>query len=51
MHKRLVQGTGEEATFTRAQLDSLLEFGRIGVEQLLVGQNRALAEAAAISPA
>jgi ribonuclease PH len=44
-----VQGTGEEATFTRAQLDSLLEFGRIGVEQLLEGQNRALAETAATS--
>src|SRR5690349_5502571 len=25
-----VQGTGEEATFTRAQLDELLEFGRLG---------------------
>ena len=44
-----VQGTGEEATFTRAQLDALLEFGRIGVEQLLEGQNRALADAAATS--
>jgi ribonuclease PH len=42
-----VQGTGEEATFTRGQLDSLLEFGRIGIRQLLDAQNRALAEAAA----
>lgn len=41
-----VQGTGEEATFTRAQLDMLLEFGRIGIRQLLDAQNRALAEAA-----
>ena len=41
-----VQGTGEEATFTRGQLDMLLEFGRIGVRQLLEAQNRALAEAA-----
>ena len=41
-----VQGTGEEATFTREQLDSLLEFGRIGIRQLLDAQNHALAEAA-----
>jgi ribonuclease PH len=37
-----VQGTGEEATFTRAQLDDLLEFGKSGVQQLLEGQQRAL---------
>lgn len=42
-----VQGTGEEATFTRPQLDDLLEFGRKGIEQLLEAQNRALADAAA----
>jgi len=42
-----VQGTGEEATFTRGQLDMLLEFGRLGIRQLLDAQNRALAEAAA----
>ena len=42
-----VQGTGEEATFTREQLDLLLEFGRIGIRQLLDAQNHALAEAAA----
>lgn len=41
-----VQGTGEEATFTRGQLDALLEFGRIGIRQLLDAQNRALADAA-----
>jgi ribonuclease PH len=41
-----VQGTGEEATFSRGQLDSLLEFGRLGIRQLLDAQNRALAEAA-----
>ena len=38
-----VQGTGEEATFTRAQLDGLLEFGGIGIRQLLDAQQRALA--------
>ena len=42
-----VQGTGEEATFTRDQLDRLLEFGRHGIRQLLEAQNRALAEASA----
>ena len=40
-----VQGTGEEATFTRGQLDALLEFGKLGIQQLLEAQNRALAEA------
>ncbi len=39
-----VQGTGEEATFTREQLDSLLEFGKTGVRQLLDGQNQALSQ-------
>ena len=38
-----VQGTGEEATFTRAQLDELLEFGRLGVLQLMEAQKAALA--------
>ncbi len=38
-----VQGTGEEATFSRTQLDALLEAGRVGVRQLLEGQQRALA--------
>jgi ribonuclease PH len=42
-----VQGTGEEATFTRGELDMLLEFGRMGVQQLLEAQIRALADAAA----
>lgn len=41
-----VQGTGEEATFTREQLDMLLELGKKGIEQLLDAQNRALAAAA-----
>jgi ribonuclease PH len=41
-----VQGTGEEATFSRGQLDMLLEFARLGIRQLLDAQNRALAEAA-----
>jgi len=37
-----VQGTGEEATFSRAQLDQLLEAGRVGVRQLLEAQQSAL---------
>jgi ribonuclease PH len=41
-----VQGTGEEATFTRGELDALLEFGRIGIRHLLNAQNHALADAA-----
>jgi ribonuclease PH len=40
-----VQGTGEEATFTRNELDSLLEFGKQGIDQLLQAQIRALADA------
>jgi ribonuclease PH len=40
-----VQGTGEEATFTRAQLDGLLEVGRLGIRQLLDAQQAALASA------
>ena len=37
-----VQGTGEQATFTRAQLDGLLEAGRLGIRQLLEAQQAAL---------
>ena len=40
-----VQGTGEEATFTRGQLDALLEVGRTGIVELLEAQNHALAGA------
>jgi ribonuclease PH len=37
-----LQGTGEEATFTNAQLTSMLEVGRAGIRELLLAQERAL---------
>jgi ribonuclease PH len=38
-----LQGNGEEATFTEAQLAELLALGKQGVKQLLVAQQAALA--------
>lgn len=38
-----VQGTGEHASFSREQLDRLLDLGLRGIEQLLAGQRAALA--------
>ena len=40
-----VQGSGEEATFTGAQLTEMLDLGRQGVEQLLKIQEAAIAAA------
>jgi ribonuclease PH len=40
-----LQGTGEEATFTDAQLAELLALGKSGVRQLLEAQEAALAKA------
>ena len=37
-----VQGTGEEATFTRKQLDGLLELGAAGVARITKAQKAAL---------
>lgn len=37
-----VQGTGEEATFTRAELDKLLRHATRGIKELLAEQERAL---------
>jgi ribonuclease PH len=37
-----VQGTGEEATFTRKQLDSLLELGAAGIERITKAQKATL---------
>jgi ribonuclease PH len=37
-----VQGTGEEATFTRAQLDRLLQLGQRGIEKITAAQKKAL---------
>jgi ribonuclease PH len=37
-----VQGTGEEATFSRAQLDRLLQLGQHGIEKITAAQKKAL---------
>jgi ribonuclease PH len=37
-----VQGTGEEATFSRSQLDRLLKLGKLGIDAITAGQRRAL---------
>jgi len=40
-----VQGTGEEATFSRSQLDRLLKLGKIGVDAITIAQKKALGSA------
>ena len=40
-----VQGTGEEATFSRSQLDRLLKLGKVGIDAITAAQKRALGEA------
>jgi ribonuclease PH len=37
-----VQGSGEEATFTRKQLDALLELGEAGIKTITTAQKKAL---------
>ena len=37
-----VQGTGEEATFSRTQLDRLLKLGKVGIDAITATQRRAL---------
>jgi ribonuclease PH len=37
-----VQGTGEEATFSREQLDRLLKLGKLGIDAITAKQRRAL---------
>jgi ribonuclease PH len=41
-----IQGTGEEATFSRAELDGLTELALGGIASLTREQQRALASAA-----
>jgi 3' exoribonuclease family, domain 2 len=36
-----VQGTGEEATFSRSQLDRLLKLGKVGIDAITIAQRRA----------
>jgi ribonuclease PH len=38
-----LQGSGEEATFTQAQLTALLDLGKLGIRELLAAQQAALA--------
>lgn len=40
-----VQGTGEEATFTRTQLNAMLDFAEKGINELIEIQNRIIQEA------
>jgi ribonuclease PH len=40
-----VQGTGEEATFSREQLDRLLKLGQHGIEKITAAQKKALGSA------
>lgn len=40
-----IQGTGEEATFTQAQLDRLLQLGKSGIDAIIQAQRRALGTA------
>ncbi|HTL58738.1 MAG TPA: ribonuclease PH [Candidatus Limnocylindrales bacterium] len=42
-----LQGTGEEATFSEAQLAEMLRLGKAGIEQLLRSQQQALAKESA----
>ncbi len=37
-----VQGTGEEATFSRGQLDRLLKLGKVGIDAITAAQRQAL---------
>ena len=37
-----IQGTGEEATFTEAQLAEMLALGRTGIRELLAAQQTAV---------
>jgi ribonuclease PH len=37
-----VQGTGEEATFSRRQLDRLLDLGKLGIDAITAAQRKAL---------
>jgi ribonuclease PH len=37
-----VQGTGEEATFSRSQLDRLLKLGKVGIDRITAEQKKAM---------
>ncbi len=42
-----LQGTGEEATFTRQQLNELLDLGDVGIQDLILSQKEALGDISA----
>lgn len=37
-----VQGTGEESTFSRSQLDRLLKLGKVGIDAIIIQQRKSL---------
>ncbi len=37
-----IQGTGEEATFSRAQLDRMLKLGKLGIDAITIQQKKSL---------
>ncbi len=39
-----LQGSGEEATFSQAQLSAMLELGKKGIAELIAAQRRVLAD-------
>ena len=39
-----VQGTGEEATYTRTQLNDMLDLAEVGIKELVIMQNKAIEE-------
>jgi ribonuclease PH len=39
-----IQGTGEEGSFSRTQLNQLLDFAEKGIQQLLIAQREAIAD-------
>ena len=45
-----IQGSGEGATFTQAQLGEMLALGRNAIAQLIVAQRAVLARMAAVQP-
>ena len=46
-----VQGTGENGTFSRQQLDQLMDLGALGMEHLFAAQQAAWQGASLIPPA
>jgi ribonuclease PH len=39
-----IQGTGEEAVFSRAELDKMLDMGEAGIKELFALQDKAIAQ-------